>query len=46
MKELKYMQDKYDFFLMTYEKGVKEYVSFYIEKEKRKKKWFSRKCES
>ena len=29
IKELKDVQEKYDFFLMIYEQGVKEYVPFY-----------------
>ena len=29
MKELKDMQEKYDFFLNIYEQGVKKYITFY-----------------
>ena len=34
MKELKEVHEKYDFFLMIQEQGVKEYVPFYKVKEK------------
>ena len=44
MKELKDVQEKYDF-LMIYEEGVKKYVPFYKVKEKAKKEWFNGKCE-
>ena len=33
MNELKDVQWKFDFFLMLYEQGVKEYVPFYQMKE-------------
>ena len=38
MKELKDVQERYDFFPMIYEQGVKEYVPNYNVKEKLKKK--------
>ena len=37
MKELKDVKDKYDFFLMIYERGVKELVPFYKVRVKRSK---------
>ena len=43
MKELKDVQEKYDFFLMIYKRGVKKYVPFDQVKEKGKKEWFNRK---
>ena len=46
MKELKGIQEKYDFFLMIYEQGIKEYATFYKVKEKDKKEWFNGKYES
>ena len=45
MKELKEVQEKYDLFLMMYKQGVKEYIPFYMVKEKGKKDWFNGKCE-
>ena len=36
IQELKDVQEKYDLFLMIYEQGVKEYVSFNKVKEKSK----------
>ena len=38
IKELKDVQEKYDLFLMIYEQGIKEYVTFYKVKEKGKKR--------
>ena len=45
IKELKDMQEKYDFFLRIYEQRVKKCVTFYKVKEREKKEWFKGKCE-
>ena len=37
MKEVKNIQGKYNFFLMTYERAVKKYIPFYQVKEIGKK---------
>ena len=39
IKELKDVQEKYDYFLIIYEQGVKEYVPFY--EVKKRQKWFN-----